>query len=203
MCYSSELIILLCSYPGKNQVRPFAFALLAQDSVSVAVDIRPLTPALSPFGGERGKGSASLTSDVGAGIEHRTSNEGRRQKTTPHPGPPHELGKRGRPPHPGPLPQGGEGEDEPEPPSGSGVQCAIISGNSLPVWRGEGEAAAGRAAGRPSSLRFRRRSTLARHVGATRARSPFQLRFSGLLAAVKGRRARDRSVACWWPGCPE
>ena len=45
---------------------------------------------------------------------------------------------RKRPPHPGPLPQGGEGEDEPEAPSGSGVQCAILSGNSLPVWRGEG-----------------------------------------------------------------
>ena len=42
----------------------------------------------------------------------------------------HEPGKRGRPPHPGPLPQGGEGEVEPQAPLRSGVQSAILSGKS-------------------------------------------------------------------------
>jgi len=46
--------------------------------------------------------------------------------------PSHEPGKRERPPHPSPLPQGGEGADEPEPPSVSGVQGANFSGKSLP-----------------------------------------------------------------------
>ena len=76
--------------------------------------------------------SEARMASAGSGVQHPMKAEDRKR-------PPHQPSLRGYgPTGPSPLPQGGEGGEEPEPASGSGVQCANSSGNSLPVWRGEG-----------------------------------------------------------------